>query len=379
MHAVLVVEPGIDPDDVVRAANAQLADHQKIRRALVWPEPELPRTEGTRKLKRAAIREWVQSGARRRRFDAGSDALAALVAKYAGRARLSPGTTIDELGLSSLERVELMVALEDAFQTRIDEGAFADARDVAELRTLVEQSAAGEAAARRAGGLPGVEPIVAGARDPPRQPADLDSAARAAVRVDSRRGARAPRADRRAGDLRREPSEPHGRAGDPGGAAAAAAVPARAGDGEGVLQGALFSRASTDAGRGSPTASTTTSPRCSSTRFPLPQREAGARQTLRYIGEVLEDGFSVLIFPEGRRTDDGRDRPVPARHRHDCLAARRAGRAGAARGARQSAAPHVADGAAGPTCAWRSARRCGSSATTTQCARRQVEDAVRAL
>src|SRR5207248_4085186 len=39
--------------------------------------------------------------------------------------------------------------------------------------------------------------------------------------------------------------------------------------------------------------------------FPLPQREAGARQTLRYIGELLEDGFSVLIFPEGRRTGGG--------------------------------------------------------------------------
>jgi long-chain acyl-CoA synthetase len=39
--------------------------------------------------------------------------------------------------------------------------------------------------------------------------------------------------------------------------------------------------------------------------FPLPQREAGARQTLRYIGEVLADGFSVLIFPEGHRTEAG--------------------------------------------------------------------------
>src|SRR4029077_15606844 len=39
--------------------------------------------------------------------------------------------------------------------------------------------------------------------------------------------------------------------------------------------------------------------------FPLPQREAGARQTLRYIGEVLESGFSVLIFPEGRRASAG--------------------------------------------------------------------------
>jgi long-chain acyl-CoA synthetase len=37
--------------------------------------------------------------------------------------------------------------------------------------------------------------------------------------------------------------------------------------------------------------------------FPLPQREAGTRQTLRYVGEVTGDGYSVLIFPEGRRSD----------------------------------------------------------------------------
>jgi long-chain acyl-CoA synthetase len=39
--------------------------------------------------------------------------------------------------------------------------------------------------------------------------------------------------------------------------------------------------------------------------FPLPQREAGARRTLQYIGELLGDGWSVLIYPEGERTDDG--------------------------------------------------------------------------
>jgi long-chain acyl-CoA synthetase len=39
--------------------------------------------------------------------------------------------------------------------------------------------------------------------------------------------------------------------------------------------------------------------------FPLPQREAGARQTLRYIGELLAAGTNVLIFPEGRRSETG--------------------------------------------------------------------------
>ena len=39
--------------------------------------------------------------------------------------------------------------------------------------------------------------------------------------------------------------------------------------------------------------------------FPLPQREAGTRQTLRYIGELVGEGYSILIFPEGRRTENG--------------------------------------------------------------------------
>jgi long-chain acyl-CoA synthetase len=39
--------------------------------------------------------------------------------------------------------------------------------------------------------------------------------------------------------------------------------------------------------------------------FPLPQTEPGVRQTLRYIGELVSDGFSILIFPEGERTDRG--------------------------------------------------------------------------
>jgi len=39
--------------------------------------------------------------------------------------------------------------------------------------------------------------------------------------------------------------------------------------------------------------------------FPLPQRESGTRQTLRYIGSLVTEGYSVLIFPEGRRTDEG--------------------------------------------------------------------------
>src|SRR5918993_1528312 len=43
--------------------------------------------------------------------------------------------------------------------------------------------------------------------------------------------------------------------------------------------------------------------------FPIPQREAGARHTLRYMGELTSGGWSILIFPEGVRSETGNIRP----------------------------------------------------------------------
>src|SRR5207248_7692528 len=38
--------------------------------------------------------------------------------------------------------------------------------------------------------------------------------------------------------------------------------------------------------------------------FPLPQR-AGFRNSFAFAGESVDRGYSVLVFPEGRRTTDG--------------------------------------------------------------------------
>jgi long-chain acyl-CoA synthetase len=42
--------------------------------------------------------------------------------------------------------------------------------------------------------------------------------------------------------------------------------------------------------------------------FPLP-RQAGFRKSFTYAGEAVDRGYSVLVFPEGRHTDDGKLRP----------------------------------------------------------------------
>ena len=42
--------------------------------------------------------------------------------------------------------------------------------------------------------------------------------------------------------------------------------------------------------------------------FPLP-REAGFRESFAYAGESVDRGYSILVFPEGRHTQDGNLRP----------------------------------------------------------------------
>jgi long-chain acyl-CoA synthetase len=45
--------------------------------------------------------------------------------------------------------------------------------------------------------------------------------------------------------------------------------------------------------------------------FPLP-REAGFRRSFAYAGEAVDRGYSVLVFPEGRHTIDGKIFPFRA-------------------------------------------------------------------
>ncbi len=141
VHAVLVLEPGADKEEVVRLANARLETHQRIRAASVWTAGDLPRTEGTGKLKRSAIQKWVDAGAPAGAAKPAGE-LGELIARYAPDRAITGETTLDQLGLSSLERVELLVELEQQFNATIDEAVFTGAYKVADLAKMLHAPAA---------------------------------------------------------------------------------------------------------------------------------------------------------------------------------------------------------------------------------------------
>ena len=305
-HAVLVLEPGIEPGEIVRQANARLEDHQKIRGVSVWSAGELPRTEGTKKLKRRDIRWWVEAGeSRAADARAPRDTVEAIVGQFAGRRAVTGETTLDELGLSSLERLELMMALEEYLETSIDEMSFAGAAKVSDLRALVERPPGAETTAAAAAFpfQPGIE--VGSLGRSPGKPIDVDPSACARVCLGTYRRIDESGLDRGPCPVRGEPPEPLGHSGHPRRAPDARTLPGSPRHGQGVFQGALPSEQHTR--REWLTSSLNYYlAALFFNAFPLPQREAGTWQALRYIGELVSDGLSVLIFPEGRRTDMGR-------------------------------------------------------------------------
>jgi long-chain acyl-CoA synthetase len=304
VHAVVVIDPGIDPQAVVRAANLTLQDHQKVRGISVWPSGELPRTEGTRKLKRREIRDWVATGHLPRASVAHDATVADLVARFAGGRSISPATTIDELGLSSLERVELMVALEERFGTTIDEAAFASAPDLASLEQVVQQGQAPQDNAVDTVDFPSWN------RSWPAQalrrvslPTWILPLARvfAWIRVDGLEHLRSLDGPAIfAANHQSHMDTP----------AILWALPARWRYRIAVAMAKEFFKAHFFPRDYSRRARLTNGlnyylASLFFNAFPLPQREAGARDTLRYIGELASDGWSVLIFPEGQRTMRG--------------------------------------------------------------------------
>ncbi|MBI3668379.1 MAG: AMP-binding protein [Acidobacteria bacterium] len=137
-----------DPEPIVERANESLAEYQRMRRWMIWPEQDFPRT-GTQKPRINLIAEAVaaQLGEKRgapaeRAREKGG--LAELIARITSRApeALAPDAKLEtDLNLSSLDRVELMSAIEDRYQIDLNETRFAAATTVGELERLLRQSA----------------------------------------------------------------------------------------------------------------------------------------------------------------------------------------------------------------------------------------------
>ncbi|MGH9731291.1 MAG: AMP-binding protein [Candidatus Acidiferrales bacterium] len=146
--AVLLLEnKDGDAAGIVEAANQTLAEYQRMRRWIVWEEPDFPRTP-TQKPLLPRIREAVARQLKTATAAAGDErasGVADLIARVTrrGNARVAADADLErDLQMSSLDRVELMSALEEKYQVDLGETRFAEAKTVGELERLLREPAA---------------------------------------------------------------------------------------------------------------------------------------------------------------------------------------------------------------------------------------------
>jgi long-chain acyl-CoA synthetase len=135
--AVLVLRDRAAPEPVVQRANQSLAEYQRMRAWFVWPEEDFPRTS-TQKPRTNVILQAVQANLGSK--SASSSPLAELLSRVTGRhsGELRPNADLEgDLNLSSLDRVELLGALEDRYQIDLSETQFASVKTVGDLEDML--------------------------------------------------------------------------------------------------------------------------------------------------------------------------------------------------------------------------------------------------
>jgi len=307
---LLLREERADPVEVIRGANEKLASHQQIRHWHVWPEEDFPRTS-TQKPRSNVIAAAARASLSGQSPGEGSESmLALLLQRITGRTPqgLTPDSRLErDLNLSSLDRVELLSALEDRYQIDLNESKFSAATTVGELEDMLRRPVPKRSDYRyprwsqRAGvrllrtavyyaiSWP-VTMILSRPRVSGRE--NLDSVAGPVLFVSNHITqvdigfilAALPGRYRHwlavamLGEMLRDMRNP----------------PAELGFFKRIIEQlsygllvALFNV------------------------FPLPQR-TGFRESFAFAGESADRGYSILVFPEGRRTTDGKLAPFQA-------------------------------------------------------------------
>ena len=298
--------------EVVERANQSLADFQRMRMWVEWPQRDFPRTS-TQKPRRNLIAEFAAKEILRpggKVATTGESPVAELIGRITGRTigGLDAGTALDsDLGLSSLDRVELISALEDRYQVDLSETRFSAARTVGDVEKMLR----GEVRPRAEYHYPGwvlrwpvtwvrwlVHYLLG-------KPAMI---LLGWPRIEGRENLRGW-------------SGPMlvvcNHISDVDFAFVQAAMPARLGN-----RIATATRGEDLEALHTPVASRGFFGKIYDRMkwvlgvsllnlFPLP-REAGFRQSFAYAGEAVDRGYSVLVFPEGRHTLDGKMNPFRA-------------------------------------------------------------------
>lgn len=146
--ALLFRGPREQAEQAVIAANSGLAEFQRVRMWRIWPELDLPRTS-TGKVQRRKVTEWMNAQRAGESAAGSSDPLLARILAITGAHPQKTGDDArlqEDLQLDSLARVQLQADLEQTLGLTLSDTALEQAATLGDLRHVLGfDSAAGSA------------------------------------------------------------------------------------------------------------------------------------------------------------------------------------------------------------------------------------------
>lgn len=144
-HTVIyavVLGDHLDADAVVQEANRHLAPHQQIQACSVWPQADFPRS-ATRKVRKEEVIRWIHEREEGREIPRTGTAVSPLVRVLAEVTRRDPAAVtpntriLQDLHLDSLLRIELVSRIEEVFNVAVEEKMISQQTSVADLEKLI--------------------------------------------------------------------------------------------------------------------------------------------------------------------------------------------------------------------------------------------------
>jgi long-chain acyl-CoA synthetase len=140
VHAVLLLDgSGKAPEEIIAQANSSLDALNQITGFTLWNEPEFPKTT-TLKIKKFAVKEEVKKGSEGGDAIVSQDSLLNLIAKVTGTSATQireESLLVADLGLTSIDRVELVNFLEQEYRLDIEDSQIGLQTRVSDLRQII--------------------------------------------------------------------------------------------------------------------------------------------------------------------------------------------------------------------------------------------------
>jgi long-chain acyl-CoA synthetase len=140
VHAVLILDGnGTAPENIISQANSSLDALHQITGYSLWKEPEFPKTT-TLKIKKFAVKEEITKASEGGNASISRDRLLNLIAKVTGTdvaVITEESLLVADLGLTSIDRVELVSFLEQEYRLDIEDSQIGPQTRVADLRRII--------------------------------------------------------------------------------------------------------------------------------------------------------------------------------------------------------------------------------------------------